>query len=166
MAGGSPARGCIAAFDAPMALVARRLPAPDRRPLRARGKRYPRRLLENLERQIEATVGEGARLLTGGRRLDRPGHYFAPTVLGDVRPGMTAFAEETFGPVAALVRAADEDEAIELANDTPYGLAASVWTGDPQRGLEAGRRLRSGVLFVNGVVASDPRLPFGGTRRS
>jgi succinate-semialdehyde dehydrogenase/glutarate-semialdehyde dehydrogenase len=123
-------------------------------------------LLENLERQIEATVGEGARLLTGGRRLDRPGHYFAPTVLGDVRPGMTAFAEETFGPVAALVRAADEHEAIELANDTPYGLAASVWTGDPQRGLEAGRRLRSGALFVNGVVASDPRLPFGGTRRS
>jgi succinate-semialdehyde dehydrogenase/glutarate-semialdehyde dehydrogenase len=123
-------------------------------------------LLENVERQIEATVAEGARLLTGGHRLEGPGHFFAPTVLGDVRPGMTAFTEETFGPVAALVRAADEEEAVELANDTPYGLAASVWTGDPRRGVELGRRLRSGALFVNGVVASDPRLPFGGTRRS
>jgi succinate-semialdehyde dehydrogenase/glutarate-semialdehyde dehydrogenase len=123
-------------------------------------------LLEALEGQVERTRSEGARILTGGARLDRPGFFFAPTVLSGVRPGMTAFREETFGPVAALVRAADEDEAVALANDTPFGLAASVWSSDTERATRVGRRIRSGALFVNAVVASDPRVPFGGTRRS
>jgi succinate-semialdehyde dehydrogenase/glutarate-semialdehyde dehydrogenase len=79
---------------------------------------------------------------------------------------MAVFREETFGPVAAIVRASGDEEAIELANDTPYGLGASVWTREPQRGLAVGLRVTSGALFVNGVVASDPRLPFGGTKRS
>ena len=123
-------------------------------------------LLDALERQVQASTAEGAQVRTGGRRLERPGHFFAPTVLAGVTPAMTAFREETFGPVAAVIRAADEDEAVALANATDYGLAASVWTRDTARGLRVGRRIRSGLLFVNAVVASDPRLPFGGTKRS
>ena len=79
---------------------------------------------------------------------------------------MTVFREETFGPVAAVIRARDEDHAIELANDTPFGLGASVWTRDVERGQRVGRRVQSGALFVNAIVASDPRVPFGGTKRS
>ena len=86
-------------------------------------------------------------------------------MLDRVGPGMTAFVEETFGPVAAVVRARDDDHAVELANDTDYGLGAAVW-GRPDRGLAVGRRIRSGALFVNAMVASDPRLPFGGIGRS
>ena len=86
-------------------------------------------------------------------------------MLDGVRPGMAAFDEETFGPVAAVVRARDDEDAVALANATVYGLGASVW-GEPGHALAVGRRIRSGALFVNAVVASDPRLPFGGTRRS
>jgi succinate-semialdehyde dehydrogenase/glutarate-semialdehyde dehydrogenase len=102
----------------------------------------------------------------GGARLQGTGWFYAPTVLSGVTPDMPVFREEVFGPVAAVTRADDEDEAVALANDTAYGLGASVWTADAQRGLRVGRRLRSGSLFVNGIVASDPRLPFGGTARS
>lgn len=103
--------------------------------------------------------------MIGGHRLERPGWYYAPTILDGVLPGMAVFAEETFGPVAAIVRARDDDHAVALANDTPYGLGAAVWSTS-DRGLDAGRRIRSGALFVNAVVASDPRLPFGGVGRS
>ena len=96
--------------------------------------------------------------------IDGPGCYLEPTVLDGVRPGMTAFVEETFGPVAAVVRARDDDHAVELANDTTFGLGASVW-GAPEHALAVGRRIRSGALFVNAMVASDPRLPFGGIGR-
>ncbi len=123
-------------------------------------------LLEGLDEQVRASVDDGARLLTGGHRLDRPGYYYAPTVLGDVRPDMAVFCEETFGPAAAIIRARDEDHAVELANDTPFGLGASVWTRDPERGQRIGRRVESGALFVNAIVASDPRVPFGGVKRS
>jgi succinate-semialdehyde dehydrogenase/glutarate-semialdehyde dehydrogenase len=122
-------------------------------------------LRDALARQVSASVAQGAELVCGGSAIDAPGFYFEPTVLDQVVPGVAAFAEETFGPVAAIVRARDDDHAVELANDTDYGLGASVWSGSG-RGLAVGRRIRSGALFVNAMVASDPRLPFGGTRRS
>jgi succinate-semialdehyde dehydrogenase / glutarate-semialdehyde dehydrogenase len=123
-------------------------------------------LLEGVHRQVEASVAAGARLLTGGRRLDRPGTFYAPTVLAGVRPGVPAYDEEVFGPVAAVVEVDGEDEAVRVANDTRYGLGASVWTADPDRGIAVARRIRSGAAFVNAVVASDVRMPFGGTRAS
>lgn len=116
-------------------------------------------------RQIAESVTAGATVLLGGGAVDRAGWFVEPTVLDGVRPGMAAFAEETFGPVAAVVRARDDEDAVALANDTVYGLGASVW-GEPGHALAVGRRIRSGALFVNAAVASDPRLPFGGTRRS
>jgi len=118
-----------------------------------------------LHAQILRSVGEGALLLTGGRPVEGLGFYYHPTILDQVRPGMTVFREETFGPVAVVVRARDDHHAVELANDTEYGLGAAVW-GEPDHALAVGRRIRSGALFVNAVVASDPRLPFGGVGRS
>jgi len=122
-------------------------------------------LRDGLHHQVEQTLAQGATLVTGGRPLDGPGSFYAPTVLDRVRPGMTTFVEETFGPVASLVRARDDDHAVELANDTQYGLGAAVWSRS-QRGLAVGRRIKSGALFVNAMVASDPRLPIGGIGRS
>jgi succinate-semialdehyde dehydrogenase/glutarate-semialdehyde dehydrogenase len=122
-------------------------------------------LREGLAAQVSASVAEGAVLVCGGSAIDAPGYYFEPTVLDHVVPGMTSFVEETFGPVASVIRARDDDHAVELANDTEYGLGASVWSRS-SRGLEVGRRIRSGALFVNAMVASDPRLPFGGIGRS
>ena len=122
-------------------------------------------LRDGLADQVRRTVAQGARLVTGGAAIQGPGCYLEPTVLDDVRPGMTAFVEETFGPVAAIVRARDDEHAVELANDTTFGLGASVW-GEPEHALAVGRRIRSGALFVNAMVASDPRLPFGGIGRS
>jgi succinate-semialdehyde dehydrogenase/glutarate-semialdehyde dehydrogenase len=123
-------------------------------------------LVEALERQVEGSVAQGATVLLGGRRLDGPGWFHAPTVLTGVTREMPVFREETFGPVAAVIRAASEQAAVELANDTPYGLGASVWTRDLERAQRLGRQIESGSLFVNSVVASDPRLPFGGVKRS
>jgi succinate-semialdehyde dehydrogenase / glutarate-semialdehyde dehydrogenase len=122
-------------------------------------------LRDALLRQIEQSVAQGAVLLAGGHAIDGPGSFVEPTVLDHVGPGMAAFTEETFGPVAAIVRARDDDHAVKLANDTEFGLGASVW-GETGHALAVGRRIRSGALFVNAIVASDPRLPFGGTGRS
>jgi succinate-semialdehyde dehydrogenase/glutarate-semialdehyde dehydrogenase len=122
-------------------------------------------LRDTVLRQVESSVSQGAVLVTGGHAVDGTGCFVAPTVLDRVRPGMTAFVEETFGPVAAVVRARDDDDAVALANHTEFGLGASVW-GEPEHALAVGRRIRSGALFVNAPVASDPRLPFGGTGRS
>jgi succinate-semialdehyde dehydrogenase / glutarate-semialdehyde dehydrogenase len=122
-------------------------------------------LRDGIVRQVEQTVAEGARLVTGGHAIDGPGSYVEPTVLDGVQPGMTAFTEETFGPVATVTRARDDDHAVELANSTTFGLGASVW-GSDDHALAVGRRIRSGALFVNAMVASDPRLPFGGIGRS
>jgi succinate-semialdehyde dehydrogenase/glutarate-semialdehyde dehydrogenase len=123
-------------------------------------------LRDGLERQVRESVSAGATVLTGGAPLDGPGAFFAPTVLCDVALDMPVMAEETFGPVAAVTAVADDDEAVRVANATRYGLGASVWSRDPEHALTVGRRITSGALFVNTVVASDPRLPFGGTKRS
>jgi succinate-semialdehyde dehydrogenase/glutarate-semialdehyde dehydrogenase len=122
-------------------------------------------LRDAVVRQVEDSIRQGARLVAGGRPLPGAGSFLEPTVLDHVTPGMTAFSEETFGPVAAVVRARDEDDAVTLANATSFGLGASVW-GEDHHALAVGRRIRSGALFVNAMVASDPRLPFGGIGRS
>ncbi|MDO8208918.1 aldehyde dehydrogenase family protein [Conexibacter sp. CPCC 206217] len=123
-------------------------------------------LLDALEAQVAGSVERGARVVIGGRRLQRPGNFYAPTLLADVTRGMPVLAEETFGPVAALVRVPDADAAVAAANDTPYGLGASIWSADAERAQRLGRRIACGMVFVNRIVASDPRLPFGGIGRS
>jgi succinate-semialdehyde dehydrogenase/glutarate-semialdehyde dehydrogenase len=124
-------------------------------------------LHDNLHRQVQESIALGARLLLGGTIPDGPGYYYPPTVLTNVSKGMPAYDEETFGPVAAIIAVRDEAEAIAVANDTSYGLGAAVFTRDSQRGNEiAANQLRAGATFVNGLVKSDPRLPFGGIRES
>jgi succinate-semialdehyde dehydrogenase / glutarate-semialdehyde dehydrogenase len=123
-------------------------------------------LRDALERQVERSVGAGARVLTGGKRRAGPGFFFEPTVLAGVTDDMPAWREETFGPVGAVRRASSVDEAVALANDSAYGLGASIWTGDAAAGERLARRIEAGQVFVNGIVASDPRLPFGGAKRS
>jgi len=125
-----------------------------------------RDLLDTLERQVDESVRAGARVLTGGERLNGKGYFFRPTVLTNVVREMPAFKEETFGPVAAVVRVRDADEAVRVANDSAYGLGASIWTRDAAAGERLARRVEAGSVFVNGIVASDPRLPFGGIKRS
>ena len=119
-----------------------------------------------LERQVQDSVRAGAKLLTGGERWGERGYYYRPTVLAGVKPGMPAFDEETFGPVAAITSVADADEAVALANRSEYGLGANLWTRDDVAGEKLARRIESGQVFINGMVASDPRLPFGGTKHS
>lgn len=124
-------------------------------------------LRDHLHSQVTQTLERpGARLRVGGEPLPGPGYFYAPTVIDGVRPGDAVFDEETFGPVAAVVRARDVEHAIELANDTPFGLAATLWTGDAERVASIVGRLEAGAVFVNGMVASDARLPFGGTKAS
>src|SRR5207302_10527103 len=125
-----------------------------------------RDLLETLVRQVDESVRMGARVLTGAERVGRRGFFYRPTVLADVTEEMPVFKEETFGPVAAVLRVADPDEAIRVANDSAYGLGASLWTRDIARAERLARRIESGSVFVNGMVASDPRLPFGGGKRA
>jgi succinate-semialdehyde dehydrogenase / glutarate-semialdehyde dehydrogenase len=123
-------------------------------------------LRASLHRQVEESVARGARLLFGGRVPDGPGAFYPPTLLTAVSPGMPAFDEETFGPVAAVIRARDEGEAIRLANASAYGLGASLWTRDRDRAARLVGEVEAGCVFVNAVVKSDPRLPFGGIKRS
>jgi succinate-semialdehyde dehydrogenase/glutarate-semialdehyde dehydrogenase len=123
-------------------------------------------LVEDLDRQVRESVAAGARLVLGGRRLERPGWFYPPTLLTSVQPGMPAFDEETFGPLAAVTRARNVEHALELANHSRYGLGASVWTADVPAALELARSLEVGSVFVNTTVKSDPRLPFGGVRHS
>ena len=120
-------------------------------------------LRDALHDQVERSVAAGATIVTGGEIPDRPGAFYPPTVLEGVEPGNPAFVEELFGPVAPLIRARDEDHAIELANDTTFGLGGAVFTTDIARGRTiAAERIHTGNCFVNAKVASDPRLPFGG----
>lgn len=119
-----------------------------------------------LQDQVRRSVAEGAVLKLGGEPIEGDGFYYPPTVLDHVKPGMTAFREETFGPVAAIIRAKDADEAVAMANDSEYGLGAALWTGDIVRGRRLATRIEAGAVFINGMTASDPRYPFGGIKRS
>lgn len=123
-------------------------------------------LRDELHAQVQATVAQGATLRVGGRPLDGRGAFYAPTVLDHVTPNMTAAREETFGPAAAIIRVASAEEAVAVANATEFGLGAALWTGDAARGRELSRQLDAGAVFVNAIVASDPRLPFGGVKQS
>jgi succinate-semialdehyde dehydrogenase / glutarate-semialdehyde dehydrogenase len=123
-------------------------------------------LVDDLERQVRESVRLGARPLTGGKRVDGAGYFFQPTVLADVRPGMPVYHEETFGPVAAVIRVNDAEDALRVANDTEFGLGSNIWTADVERGRRLAERIEAGLVFVNGMVASDARLPFGGVKKS
>jgi succinate-semialdehyde dehydrogenase/glutarate-semialdehyde dehydrogenase len=122
-------------------------------------------LVDHLAEQVARSVAAGARVVIGGHHVS-PGFYFPPAVLSDVHPGMSVFDEETFGPVAAVIRAADEHELIQLANHTRYGLGASIWTKDLERAKRIGNKLHTGSVFINEAVKSDSRLPFGGIKNS
>ncbi|MBI1909435.1 MAG: NAD-dependent succinate-semialdehyde dehydrogenase [Deltaproteobacteria bacterium] len=123
-------------------------------------------LLTNLVRQVEESRKQGAKVLVGGERWGKKGFFYLPTVLEEVRPGICAFEEETFGPVASLTTVKDENEAVALANKTAYGLGASLWTKDLAKAERLASQIEAGAVFINGVVHSDPRLPFGGIKRS
>lgn len=123
-------------------------------------------LRDELHAQVEKTMGQGAKLLLGGRFCDGPGFFYQPTVLDHVAPGMVAASEETFGPAAAIMRVKNPEEALQVANSLEYGLGAALWTSDLQRAAGLARRIEAGAVFINGLVASDPRLPFGGIKQS
>lgn len=123
-------------------------------------------LRDELADQVDRSVAEGAVLRLGGRRPEGAGAFYPPTVLDHVTEQHAAFREETFGPCAAIVRARDDDDAIRLANGTEFGLGAAIWSRDTSRAARLARRINAGAVFVNGMVASDPRLPFGGIKRS
>jgi len=123
-------------------------------------------ILDALDAQVRRSVEMGARVLTGGQRLDRPGNYYSPTVLTDIPPDSPAYTEELFGPVAVLFRAEGIEQALRLANDTDFGLGGSAWTTDPAEQERFIDEIESGMVFINGMVASDARLPFGGVKRS
>ena len=123
-------------------------------------------ILADLEAQVDRTVELGARILTGGKRLADRGYYYPPTVLDDISEDSPAYIEELFGPVASLFPVPDIDEAIRIANDTPFGLGASAWTNDEAEQARFTDEIEAGAVFINGMVASDPRLPFGGVKNS
>jgi len=123
-------------------------------------------LMADLQEQVQASVDAGATLLTGGEPLDRDGAFYPPTVLSDVPSGCPADSEETFGPVAAVYEVTDEQEAVTLANDSRFGLGASIWTEDRERGEQLARDIESGAVYVNELTKSDPRVPFGGINDS
>ena len=122
--------------------------------------------LKDIEQQVEESVRSGVRILTGGKKIDGPGFFFAPTVMTDIPKDSVAYREEFFGPVANVFRAKNIDDAIRIANDTRFGLGASVWTNDDRERDQLINDIESGMVFVNKMVSSDPRLPFGGVKWS
>ena len=123
-------------------------------------------LRQNLHRQVTETISAGAKCLLGGELSEGPGFFYPPTLLVDVTEGMCAFKEETFGPVMVVIRAADVEEAVQLANETPYGLGAAVWTNDAKLATNIANRLEAGQVAINGIVKTDSRLPSGGIKGS
>jgi succinate-semialdehyde dehydrogenase / glutarate-semialdehyde dehydrogenase len=122
--------------------------------------------VETLDRQVHATVAAGARLLTGGKPLDRPGNFYPPTVLADIPEGSPGHREEFFGPVALLWRAQDVDDAIRIANDSSFGLGASAWTRDPTEQERFVSEVETGMIYINKFTESTPEVPFGGVKDS
>jgi len=122
--------------------------------------------VEDIHAQVEKSVAMGATLITGGKLTDSEGYFYPATVLSDVKKGMPVYDEETFGPVSAIITVKDEEEAIRIANDTDFGLGAAVWTQDKERGERVARQVDCGMVFVNTLVSSNPKLPFGGSKRS
>ncbi len=128
-------------------------------------------ILKDLEEQVQVSVAAGAKILTGGKKFTGEddlarGNFYEPTVLVDIPKGCPAYQDEIFGPVASLFRVANLDEAIELANATPFGLGSAAWTNDEAERARCVEELEAGSVFINGMVASDPRLPFGGIKHS
>jgi len=123
-------------------------------------------LRDALDRQVQSSVQAGARVVRGGKPRQGQGYFYEPTILGDVTPEMAAFREETFGPVAALVRASDAEHALQLANDSDFGLSGDIWTRNVALARDLARRMEVGGVFINGAAASDPRVPIGGVKRS
>ena len=122
--------------------------------------------LKKIDSQVKESVKEGAEVLTGGEQIGKKGYFYKPTVLKNVNPKMSIAQEEVFGPVAPIIITDDEVEAIELANDSEYGLGASIWTQDLDKAERLSSSVESGIVSVNNVVASDPRVPFGGVKKS
>jgi len=122
--------------------------------------------VKDLDADVQKTVNAGAKVLTGGHPLKRPGNYYAPTVLANIPKNSPAYGEELFGPVASVFRVKDQDEAIRLANDVRFGLGASAWTNDDKERERFINELDAGMVFINKMVASDPRIPFGGVKAS
>jgi succinate-semialdehyde dehydrogenase/glutarate-semialdehyde dehydrogenase/succinyl-CoA reductase len=122
--------------------------------------------LENIESIVKESIKDGAQLLIGGEKVDRKGYFYKPTIIKDVSPKMRIAQEEVFGPVAPIITVDNEDEAIKLANDTQYGLGASIWTQDLDKAEKLSTSIQSGIVTVNNIVASDPRVPFGGVKKS
>ena len=123
-------------------------------------------LVEDIDRQVRQSLKVGARLLIGGKQADLPGNYYLPTILTNIKKGMPVYDQETFGPVVAIIPVKNEEEAINVANDSAFGLGGSVWTEDLKHGEAIARKIRTGAMFVNGLVKSDPRMPFGGIKKS
>lgn len=123
-------------------------------------------LLLELDKQVQESVKMGARIAAGGKRLGMKGYFYPVTVLTNVTKGMPAYEQETFGPVAAIIQAEDEADAIKIANDTEFGLGANLWTQDIERAKRLAHSIEAGSVFINGMVHSDPRLPFGGVKNS
>ena len=123
-------------------------------------------LMIDLEVQINEALDKGADLVVGGKRIEGEGHYFQPTIIKNLKPEMRIFHEETFGPVFSIFVVDSADEAVAMANDSDFGLGGSLWTSDKEKGIALARRIESGAVFVNGMTKSDPRLPFGGIKKS
>ncbi len=122
--------------------------------------------LDNISSIVENAKNKGAEILLGGSKIDGKGHYYSPTILTNIKPDMRVATEETFGPVAPITVVEDENEAINLANDIEFGLGASIWTEDLKKAEKLSRQIESGIVSVNNVVISDPRIPFGGIKHS
>ena len=123
-------------------------------------------LRDTLDQQVQQSIKQGAKVLIGGRPREGKGNFYEATILTNVTPEMPVFTDETFGPVAAVIRARDVEHAIELANDSKFGLGSNLWTRNIKLARELAVRIEAGSVFINGMTDSDPRLPFGGVKRS